>query len=253
MTRPGSARRAAAHAAAAALGGGVLAAQARNVPVRQAPLLRAAAAVVAAEAVTGAARDWARQVVAAQSEPFEEHARTALAVAYFQLVAAGAAPEALGVQAYVVSRRAVPPFERHLRRVAKIRLGSGPPGSKIWWTRGKGVIGRCWDSGQAVLMDTGAAYAPWADASPEQWAAAPDDVRLGLAHDEFARIVGKYAVVVATPVFGAQGRVRGCVVADVLAGQPGGVLFDDRSQAVLADAAAYIGQRLRDVPPWVYR
>jgi hypothetical protein len=212
----------------------------------------AAAGVIVIQAIYVPLVHLVNAVLREQTRAFRESARAALAGAYLELVAQGASPTALGLHAYIVRHRPIPPFRPHLLRVAKVRLGSAPPGSGIVWTQGKGVIGRCWVEDKAIVMDSAAAYAPFMTVSREEWQRqVPADVRLNLTFGEFKRIRGRYASVIAVPVRDRTGAVRGCVVADILRDAPGRVLFDDKAQATLAEAAVAVGNALTSVPTWV--
>jgi hypothetical protein len=237
--------RQAAHLGAAAAGALVLLAEARSGRSRAA---KAAAALVSAEALLATSRQLLRTVVRERYRDFNRYARAAIAAAYFQLVIDGLPPDALGLHVYLVRRRSVPPFNEHLIRAAKVRLGGSPPNSGIVWVKGKGVIGRCWAEKAAVLMDADTAYGPYRDAGGRPWEEALDDVRLNLTAQDFRTIGDRYSAVAAVPILDSRGEVKGCVVADVLAGAVGKVLLEESSVRVLADAAAAIGAQLDKLP-----
>jgi hypothetical protein len=162
----------------------------------------------------------------------------------------GAPAGAIGVRAYVVRHRLVPPYREHLSQLASARLGAAPRPSGIAWTRGTGVIGRCWDEGKLVIMDLAAPYAAYREEPDTTWITASPDVSLNLTWTEFERLATVYARVAAAPVRDDSGRVRGCVAIDVAAGC--GFVVDDGVQRTLAEAAVVVGRALSRVPAWLY-
>ena len=59
---------------------------------------------------------------------------------------------ALGISVFALRRGFLSP-RRKLKRVFRFRLGKYPPPSKVDWTLGKGVIGECWRTGTALVVD----------------------------------------------------------------------------------------------------
>jgi hypothetical protein len=110
-----------------------------------------------------------------------------------------------------------------LRCVASLTLRIQPPQrSNITWTRGKGVVGLCWDDaerGQVGLLglDTAALAAIAASLSEAQWAGLTIKQQAGLTQAE-ARRLGYYGVVVAYPICDSDQRFRGCLVVEGPAG-----------------------------------
>jgi hypothetical protein len=79
---------------------------------------------------------------------------------------------------------------------------SGEPGpSHIKWTRGKGMIGLCWEEQSTQYKDLRAIIKRHANITREKFdGLRRPDVKMGLNFDEFHRIVGKYAEVRAVPI-----------------------------------------------------
>lgn len=143
-------------------------------------------------------------------------------------------PRDLAVAAYRVRR----PFLRppRLARVHRVRSRRRPVASGVRWAPGKGVIGECVATGAVLARDVTVL-----DAAGE---------RQGLTVEEFRRVVGKYAVVVAVPLVddtGETSRVTGCVALD----GPAGSLQLLRSPAVLGvlEATSRALQRLTGSAP----
>jgi hypothetical protein len=115
--------------------------------------------------------------------------------------ATGADPRDLALAGY----RLVRPWGRaaRLARVHRVRARRRPVASGVRWAPGKGVLGECVATGGVVARDVTAL-----DAAGE---------RQGLTPEEFRRVSGKYAVVVAVPLVddsGPSSAVTGCLVLD---------------------------------------
>lgn len=127
-----------------------------------------------------------------------------------------------------------------LRRAHRVRAGRRPVASEVRWTPGKGVVGRCVTSGDAVAVDVAAWEASVTVTDAAGWDALPEAARAGFTFAEFTRLRGKYAVVVAVPLVddsGPRSRVTGCVALD---GPPGSwaLLSDPVVLGVLSATAA---------------
>lgn len=114
-----------------------------------------------------------------------------------------------GIQTFVVKGFWKP---RHVR-VAKVRLGP-IPSSGIVWTKGKGVIGKCWETRTEQYEDLNARFAPYQAYDRAQWDALPATDRFGLTYDDFQRLGHKYGIVAAVPIVDRNERYIGCVTVD---------------------------------------
>jgi hypothetical protein len=161
-------------------------------------------------------------------------------------------PAPIGLHAFIIQRTKGPPRYYYLERVAKLRLAHMPPSSGITWTRGKGVIGRCWAEQRIVAVPTGKLYAKVTAQSAVEWDKLPNEIRLNLTYPEFCQIRHKYSGVIAIPIFDQAKRVRGCVALDSVGSEPFEDLMQDGIYEVLQDAAVAIGKDLSRVPLWVY-
>ncbi len=118
----------------------------------------------------------------------------------------------LGLNAFFVKRRWWPPFRRELMRYGQARITISNP-SGIRWTRGKGVIGRCWQERQDAGRNQAADYGPYINSSETEWTALDPAFRDRLDFDEFRR-VKHYGAVIATPITDERGRFVGCISVD---------------------------------------
>lgn len=119
--------------------------------------------------------------------------------------------ENTGIQAFVV--RGWGGWARQVR-LSKIRLGA-IPSSGIRWTKGKGVIGRCWETRTPQYVDLAAHFAPYLGDSQEQWDGLPAATRFGLSFSDFQTQKGKYGIVAAVPIIDRKDNYVGCITADM--------------------------------------
>lgn len=119
----------------------------------------------------------------------------------------------VGISVFVVRRRRLwfVGVER-LDRVTRAKVGVSNP-SSIVWTRGKGVIGECWETGEDVGRNFARDYALLDGCTRPTWDALSADFRQGLSYEEFLKTKG-HGAVVAVPILNERGRFRGCVSID---------------------------------------
>ncbi|WP_432526107.1 hypothetical protein [Kineococcus mangrovi] len=148
--------------------------------------------------------------------------------------ATGLDPRDLSVAGY----RLVRPWGRapRLSRVHRVRARRRPVASGVRWAPGMGVVGECVATGAVVARDV-----TTLDAAGD---------RQGLSPEEFRRVRGKYAVVVAVPLVedsGARSSVTGCLALD---GPSGSLERLDTAQVVgVLEAASRALQRLTGQSP----
>jgi hypothetical protein len=189
-------------------------------------------------------------VGAARREGLEAGARVELRVMdVIKTTLVGVAPLAhleltqLTVRVFVVRRRwrdllGTPV----LRCAASLTLRLQPPlRSNVRWTRGKGVVGLCWDDaeqgrGGLLGLDTQELAGIAATAAEAEWAQLTPKERAGLSQAE-ARRLGHYGVVIAYPIYDSEQRFRGCLVVE---GPPGTL-----QQLTGDDIADYLYQQQR--------
>ncbi len=141
-----------------------------------------------------------------------------------------------------LAHRSAPPVlagRDHLHRLARDRAARRPNASGVVWRPGKGVVGVCVDTGAEVGADVEADTAPYADVGRAGWADVPVYVRAGLDWEEFTSLLGKYHVVLASPILDsdpAGTRVLGCLALDGPSGSYD-TLWTPDVRSALADAA----------------
>ena len=209
--------------------------------------------VLAIQTFLPLARAGLRRMRGEVTTKFANHTKTTLGAVVLELAKLKIEIDELGVSAFIVHRKMRKPWEPLLRRVARQRLVSAPGPSRILWTKGKGVIGRCWVEENVVVKDTQVVHRPYLEATQAEWEAAPYETRMGLSYDEFQRIKGKYAVCVAVPIMTeTSGEVsfRGCIAADIRWGGYTEPLMTTEAVDVLMDAAATVAAELSYLPRW---
>ncbi|TCM49391.1 hypothetical protein [Kribbella sp. VKM Ac-2568] len=114
--------------------------------------------------------------------------------------------------------------EARLHRIERVRLSDYPQPSSVRFARGKGAIGKCWDSNRPEHVDLFPRSRRWAskEITEEQWSKIPDGTKCGFSRQEFIEVVGKYAEVFAMPIKGPTGDFIGCLAVDRI--------YDDQSQ-----------------------
>lgn len=111
-----------------------------------------------------------------------------------------------------------------LKRRGKLRMKGHQTPTGIDWRRGRGAIGKCWDTKKPVFFNNERDYAPyWNDEAA--WNNAPDDITMNLRFSELGRLEGRYGDVVVYPIFKARNEadehpeVVGCIAFDTPAGK----------------------------------
>jgi hypothetical protein len=95
-----------------------------------------------------------------------------------------------------------------LERLALLRL-HGRPRSGVAWTKGKGVIGRCWAESRELLID----LTKFRGLSQADFEALDDETRVGMEWNDYQQTAG-YSAVWATPVRDEPGNLLGCISID---------------------------------------
>jgi hypothetical protein len=120
----------------------------------------------------------------------------------------GANWEKTGIQAFLVANRGWRRQEEHIR-LAKIRIAA-IPSSGIRWTKGKGAIGRCWETKAPQFIDLEEHFADLQHVDESGWNTLTAEQRIGLTYSDFKQVNGKYGVVAAVPIMDREGKYRGC-------------------------------------------
>jgi hypothetical protein len=138
--------------------------------------------------------------------------------------------EQIGVQAFLVTGVL---WRKRQVRIAKIRLSS-VAASGVAWTKGKGVIGRCWEtrtSQWAQLDDP--PFSELGRAPETTWHMLNKTLTYGLSFDDYRALGTKYGTVAAVPIMTADDKYIGCIALDT----PAGIRLD-RSEIALESLAA---------------
>jgi hypothetical protein len=174
----------------------------------------AASVAIAFITTTEAAVDQFRH---GRAEEIRDQARAVLAPLLLGLEeATGISTRNLGVSAYRLRRKILPFRKRRLERLVRmqliIRVASG-----IAWREGVGVIGQCVERREDIIENLATLDAQLGDITPAEWKQLPTDLTYGLSYDEYARVRGKYEVILATPMIRETplgSRVIGCIAID---------------------------------------
>lgn len=131
------------------------------------------------------------------------------------------APE-VRINAFVVTRTGLWPRTETQNRIARWCIDDGKRPSGIKWTKGKGLIGQCWEQEQDVFINIVSEYGRFdarkadkktADALRVQWYLLDQSKRLGLSWDELQKSFD-YGAIFATPIFDGEKQYLGCVSMD---------------------------------------
>jgi hypothetical protein len=130
-----------------------------------------------------------------------------------------------GVQAYLVTGWL---WRKRQVRVAKVRLVSSPE-SGVRWTKGKGLIGVCWETRTNQIVDLAQPpFSELAGKTKEEWLLIDERTRYGLSFADFQALGSKYGIVAAVPIMSNSGKYIGCVTMDL----PPGVGITDADKAL---------------------
>lgn len=174
-------------------------------------------ATLAAVATVGSAwRDWRERRLGRRRE-LAEITLTAALWAVVDQVVPPLDYRDLGIAVYRTDHAWWWPWRAELRRVHRVRASRRPVSSDVAWRPGKGVIGACVTQGEVVAVDLAQLSADLGHPGPQEWQQVPEDLRMGLEHEEYLDVRDKYAVVVASPIIddsGPRSRVVGCLALD---------------------------------------
>jgi hypothetical protein len=93
--------------------------------------------------------------------------------------------------------------ETELVRVHRFRPSGYPQQSGVTWRSGKGVVGQAWQDQRTTYRNWQSIAARWADAdiSEPAFERIPKGTRSGFTRSDFVSIAGKYAEIVAEPIW----------------------------------------------------
>jgi len=124
-------------------------------------------------------------------------------------VARGVPLDKLGISVFAIRRGIgmkwwfIPWRVERLKRVFRFRLSNYPPPSPVRWTKGKGTIGECWQTGIKAIHDRRSAAARYGRGNHPtgdryEGVAAID--RCGFTESEFIQTIDKYGEILAVPI-----------------------------------------------------
>jgi hypothetical protein len=119
----------------------------------------------------------------------------------------------VGINAFLVRRRPRWFGTPLLERVGRERIRNTPPPSNVVWTKGKGVIGRCWATATDQGVNLTALFGPADGLTEAEWLARSEEDRLGMTYADYQK-TRYHGVVVATPILDRDAEVIGVVSAD---------------------------------------
>ena len=105
-----------------------------------------------------------------------------------------------------------------LRRLVRHRISARPGPSNRSWPIGKGVIGKCWESGQEKFQDWTPAqrkHGHRSALSNQQWQRVSPLERWGFEQDEYLDAIKPYSEVLAVPILDPAGAFKGCLSIDI--------------------------------------
>lgn len=119
----------------------------------------------------------------------------------------------LGVS--VFSSRAL--IGERIVRVSRYRLDEAPQATRVRWTRGKGAVGQCWDTGRPVHRDWRPNLQEYShvELTREDFERIPEDGRDGFTYEEFRAMAAKYREVLAHPILSEAGEMLGVISVDL--------------------------------------
>lgn len=155
----------------------------------------------------------------------QERVRDALAGSLLLVAKECGAPwDKTGIQAFKVEGWL---WRKRQVLVAKLRLSSSPS-SGVKWSKGKGVIGRCWEQRrhQWESLDHHP-FMKLGNVPPHEWEGQGLGKTFGLTHAEYTLLGHKYGTIACAPIL-QEGRYRGCVAMDV----PPGIALTNRELVI---------------------
>lgn len=150
--------------------------------------------------------------------------------------------ESLGISVFAIRKYLgmkwylIPWLKQRLKRVFRFRLSDYPPESNVRWTKGKGTIGDCWQTGVAALHDrrpTAKRYGKGHHPTEQEFSTMSAADRSGFTRTQFIQTIDKYGEILAVPIVKRNtGALLGVLSIDCLASA-----YAERKTSVLGGAA----------------
>jgi hypothetical protein len=176
---------------------------------------------------------------------YERKVNEILGAGYVRIVEISAIPfTQIGFHAFLVK----PGWRKHLVRVGRVRLPYRAESSGIRWTKGKGVIGECWRSGETIVADNTDLLSECKRVGKLAWNSSPAESRMGLSYDECLR-TKTFGAIMAVPIVDRKGEFRGCVSLDAPPGSGNTIDAPQIRQEMqsVADAIWIVGRAIDDL------
>ena len=121
----------------------------------------------------------------------------------------------LGLSLFVVGKDGFR-GEEVLNRKERFRLSNYPHPSKVRFTAGKGIVGKCWADKRPTYIDWQPVARKWGgrDISDDEFAKIREETRAGFSRSDFVALVDKYAEIHAVPVVREDGQFVGVLALD---------------------------------------
>lgn len=154
----------------------------------------------------------------------------------------------IGGSVFLVKRRQWYSSEKRLRRVIRHRLRDFPQQSTVEWTKGKGAIGTAWQERRAVHVNLRALSEKYAGVTIDQaqFGKLSAEARGTFQHSEFQSVVGKYAEVLATPIW-RKNEIVGVLAIDVPVHTEHAAAGSSLDSRVAKEVAAHCADTLAEV------
>ncbi len=125
----------------------------------------------------------------------------------------------LGGSVFVIAGRRWLRWNKHLKRVSRVRFSDYPAESKVDWVKGKGVIGEVWETGSLAYENLLPICLTWGRSrrhTEDEFRLLPETQRQNFSFHEFGIVASKYAEVIAVPIVRPDGRLIGVFAMDVV-------------------------------------
>jgi hypothetical protein len=102
---------------------------------------------------------------------------------------------------------------QELREFVRVTLGMSPS-SAVRWTKGKGVIGRCWETEAITHVNLHRLNERLADITEERYYTLTESARMNMSYAESRMTVGNVGEILAVPIH-VDARFAGCVAVSI--------------------------------------
>jgi hypothetical protein len=150
----------------------------------------------------------------------------------------------VSVNAFLVQTSGLLRSHEHLVRIGRFKIRETAP-TGVTWTLGKGVIGRCWKTGQVEGRNVAQDHGPFVEGPAAEWDALPADFRENLTHEELKSLSHLGAVIAAPMPAEGSSEIIGVVSVDVPE-DAFDVLWTEATRSLLYSTALQVRDTRRD-------